>query len=124
VRAHLRAPADVIPTGTSRGAAALARRARLLITGRYHPAVFAAPAGVPVLGLVTDEYTAIKQLGALAHWGQDAVVPITAAERHGIPLLRSRWADADGVAAAAAARRPAHRADASEWWDRIADRFS
>ena len=94
VRSEMRTPSTVVPTGGSRAAAALARGAGLLITGRYHPAVFAAPAGVPVIGLVTDEYTAVKQRGALAHWGQDAVVPITSGRARrdrpdGIPPRRA-----------------------------------
>ena len=120
----MRAPSTSCRPGASRGAAALARGARLLITGRYHPAVFAAPAGVPVLGLVTDDYTAVKQRGALAHWGQDAVVP----DHGGRAPTASRSCDRvrpmPTRGAAAAARRPAHRAAAAEWWDRIADRFA
>ena len=92
VRDRMRIPSTVVPTGGARQAASLARSAALLITGRYHPAVFAAPAGVPVLGLTTDEYTVVKQRGALAHWGQDGTVPIAAADDEGIALMRTLWA--------------------------------
>ncbi|MGC5224804.1 polysaccharide pyruvyl transferase family protein [Micromonospora sp. DT81.3] len=124
VRAEMRTPSLVIPTGGSGGAAALARGAGLLITGRYHPAVFAAPAGVPVLGLVTDEYTAVKQRGALEHWGQGTVVPITRAEREGLSLVGSLRARRPHIQAVASERRPLHRRDASSWWDLVADRLS
>ncbi|WP_137842992.1 polysaccharide pyruvyl transferase family protein [Microbacterium sp. 2FI] len=120
VRALMRAPSSVVPSGDARSAASLARSSALLITGRYHPAVFAAPAGVPVLGLVTDDYTAIKQRGALAHWGQDAVVPIAEADSRGIPRMRSLWAERAAIAAEAARRLPDHRAAASAWWDDVA----
>ena len=123
VRARMRTPSTVIPTGDVAGAASLARSAALLITGRYHPAVFAAPAGVPVLGLVTDDYTAVKQRGALAHWGQDATVPISAADVDGIPRLHMLLQDRERVAAEADARRPAHRAGFDAWWDAVADTF-
>jgi len=123
VRARMRTPSTVVPTGDVAGAACLARSAGLLITGRYHPAVFAAPAGVPVLGLVTDDYTAVKQRGALAHWGQDETVPISVADVGGIPRLNALLRDRDRVAAEADARRPAHRADFDEWWDAVADTF-
>lgn len=124
VRAAMRVPSSVVPTGDVPAAAALAREAAVLITGRYHPAVFAAPAGVPVLGLVTDGYTAVKQRGALAHWGQQATVPITAAGGDGIRDLRTLWADRERIRAAAAERSPAHRAAFAAWWDDAADAFA
>lgn len=123
VRARMRTPSTVVPTGDVAHAASLARSSALLITGRYHPAVFAAPAGVPVLGLVTDDYTAVKQRGALAHWGQDATVPISAADVDGIPRLRAVLKDRERIADAARARRPRHRADDDAWWDAVADTF-
>ena len=120
VRARMQAPSTVVPTGNVAAAASLARSSALLITGRYHPAVFAAPAGVPVVGLVTGAYTAVKQRGALAHWGQSATVPTSAADQSGIPMLRGLWRDREHVAAEARARLPRHRADAREWWDAVA----
>jgi polysaccharide pyruvyl transferase WcaK-like protein len=123
VRARVRISSTVVPTGDVAGAASLARSAALLITGRYHPAVFAAPAGVPVLGLVTDDYTAVKQSGALAHWGQGATVPISAADVDGIPRLHSLLEDRGRIAAEARTRLPAHRADFDAWWDSVADTF-
>lgn len=123
VRARMRTPSTVVPSGDARTAASLARSSALLITGRYHPAVFAAPAGVPVLGLVTDEYTAVKQRGALAHWAQDAVVSIVAADSEGIPRLPQLWSDRHAIADGAAQRRPAHRADAAAWWDEVVAAF-
>ncbi len=124
VRARMRTASTVVPSGDARAAASLARSSALLITGRYHPAVFAAPAGVPVLGLVTDEYTAVKQRGALAHWAQDAVVPIVAADSEGITRLQQLWSGRHAIAGAAAQRYPAHRADATAWWDEVVAAFA
>ncbi|MET0812863.1 MAG: polysaccharide pyruvyl transferase family protein [Microbacterium sp.] len=124
VRARMRTPSTVVASGDARGAASLARSSAILITGRYHPAVFAAPAGVPVLGLVTDEYTAVKQRGALAHWGQDAIVPITAADSDGVARLRELWAGRDEIADEARRRLPEHRADAAAWWDDVVAAFA
>ena len=121
VRGRMRTPSSAVATGDARGAASLARSAALLITGRYHPAVFAAPAGVPVLGLTTDEYTMIKQRGALAHWAQDATVPIGAAADDGIDSLQRLWLDRRRVADEARRRLRLHRADAADWWDAIAE---
>ncbi|QIG38749.1 hypothetical protein G5T42_03980 [Microbacterium sp. 4R-513] len=124
VRARMRTPSSVVPTGHVLGAASLARSSALLITGRYHPAVFAAAAGVPVVGLVTNEYTAVKQRGALGHWGQDATVPITAAHTDGIPRMQDQWRDRERIAAEARARATRHRAESREWWDAVAEALS
>ncbi len=121
VRARMTGPSRVIPTGDPRAAARLARSSALLITGRYHPAVFAAPAGVPVVGLVADDYTRIKQLGVLAHWGQDGVAPIADADTSGGAALERVWSSRERIAEAAAEHEPHHRAEASRWWDTVAN---
>ena len=113
----------VLPTGEPRAAAAAARSAALLITGRYHPAVFAAPAGVPVLGLVTGPYTDVKQRGALGHWGQSSIVPISAAGTAGVTGLSALWARRAAIADEAAARHPSHRGRSAQWWDAVAGVF-
>ena len=79
---------------------------------------------MPVLGLVTDEYTAVKQRGALAHWAQDAVVPIVAADSEGIARLQQLWSGRHAIAGADAQRRPSHRADAAAWWDQVVAAFA
>lgn len=123
VRAAMRTASAVLPSGDARGSAALARSSALLITGRYHPAVFAAPAGVPVLGLITDEYTATKQRGALAHWGQDAVAPIAGADTAGVERVAALWAARAQISAEAARRLPGHRSETTAWWDAVAAAF-
>jgi polysaccharide pyruvyl transferase WcaK-like protein len=119
VRAHLRSPSRLETTADTAHAVALARSARLLISSRYHPVVFAAPSGVPVLALAADEYTRIKLTGALEPWGQDGVVDIddAAAASALLPVLVSRAAS---LRDAAAERFDAHRARASQWWDDVA----
>lgn len=118
IRARMTEPSEVAPTGDPRGAAALARGARLLITGRYHPAVFAAPAGVPIVALSADDYTRIKLSGALAHWGQGGVLDLDDLP----PSAVDRVMDQGGVIAARAADRlPRLRDRAREWWDAVAD---
>lgn len=120
VRARMRNASEVVPSGDSVTAARLARTSRLLVTSRYHPAVFAAPAGVPVLALAADAYTRIKLTGALGHWGQDAVVDLDA-----LPDAPERLAELTAstasVSLGAAARRADHRADSARWWDAVAD---
>ncbi|WP_243074282.1 polysaccharide pyruvyl transferase family protein [Microbacterium sp. SS28] len=123
VRARMRRPSEVVPSGDSRSAARLARTARLLVTSRYHPAVFAAPAGVPVLGLAADDYTRIKLTGALAHWGQDAVLDLD--DLVDAPAAAARLdAASPAIAERAAELSPGHRARAAAWWDDVASALS
>lgn len=119
VRAHLRTASRLETTADTAHAVALARSARLLISSRYHPVVFAAPSGVPVLALAADEYTRIKLTGALGPWGQDGVVDIDDAVAASalLPGLISRAAS---LREAAAERFDAHRSRASQWWDDVA----
>ncbi|WP_322411347.1 polysaccharide pyruvyl transferase family protein [Microbacterium invictum] len=120
VRERMTRGSRVLPSGDSRGAAALARQAQLLVTSRYHPAVFAAPAGVPILGLAADDYTRIKLRGALGHWGQTGVVDLD--DLAGAPeRLRDLHARRTAIAEDAAARVDAHRVDAARWWDTVAE---
>ncbi|MDR6199341.1 polysaccharide pyruvyl transferase WcaK-like protein [Microbacterium sp. SORGH_AS428] len=119
VRARLHSPSRLETTADTAHAVALARSARLLISSRYHPVVFAAPSGVPVLALAADEYTRIKLTGALEPWAQDGVIDIddAAAASALLPSLISRAASLRG---AAAERFDAHRSRASQWWDDVA----
>jgi polysaccharide pyruvyl transferase WcaK-like protein len=118
VRERMRRPSRVVPVGDARGAARLARGARALVTGRYHPAVFAAPAGVPIVALAADDYTRVKLGGALGHWGQDTVVDIGGSEADAA-LARAVSAH-EAIAAGAAERSAAHRAASAQWWDDVA----
>lgn len=45
------------------------RAAALTITSRYHPAVFSAAAGIPVLALIPDAFTQVRVGGALNLYG-------------------------------------------------------
>ncbi|RKT33363.1 polysaccharide pyruvyl transferase WcaK-like protein [Microbacterium sp. AG1240] len=120
IRAHLTSPSEVVPTGDSRHSAALARSAALLITSRYHPAVFAAPAGVPTLGLVADAYTQIKLSGVLGHWGEPATATLDELDARARTLVERLDAARSRVRDEADARRPAHRAAYTAWWDDVA----
>ncbi len=123
VRALMRTPSETVPIGDARSAAQLARSAALLVTSRYHPAVFAAPAGVPVLGVSADGYTEVKLRGALGQWTNPEVLSLDDLAARGADALATLWAARAEIAAAAASRLPAHRAAASGWWDAVAATF-
>ena len=122
IRARLVAPSTALPPGDPRPAAHLARSAAMLVTSRYHPAVFAAPAGVPIAALAADDYTSVKLRGATGWWGQDGVLDlaVAASAEGGAALARVR--ERGGRARDAAERaRPAAEAASSAWFDRVAD---
>ncbi|MFI8523912.1 polysaccharide pyruvyl transferase family protein [Promicromonospora sukumoe] len=123
VRERLTVPSDVVPTVDPRHSALLARGAGLLLTSRYHPAVFAAPAGVPTLGLVTDDYTGIKLRGALGHWGEPVTAPLGELDECAPDLVKRLDAARSRVAEEAAGRLARHRRDFSAWWDEVAAVF-
>lgn len=120
VAALMSTPSRVLPTRDSRSSAAIARRADLLVSSRYHPVVFAAPAGVPILALTADRYTEIKLRGALGHWGDVEPISLASGARalasHGLAVAARR----DAIARDAATAGAAHVPEAAAWWDDVA----
>ena len=125
VRGALRSDSDVVPTGDSRTAARLARSAGMLVTGRYHPAVFAAPAGVPIAALVVDAYTDVKLRGVLTHWEQTGLVDLdTVVRGEAADSFRAIAARGPELARSTAGLLPRQRARATAWWDGVAAELS
>jgi polysaccharide pyruvyl transferase WcaK-like protein len=118
VAARMTSPTRAIPTGTAAEAARLARSASMVVTSRYHPAVFAGPAGVATLGIAVDDYTTVKLRGALGAFGQDAVV--AAAELADAPSLAERlWAARHEIRVRGQVIAAERRAESDDWWDRV-----
>ena len=94
-------PLPLIDLWTPREIRWLSEQAALVVSTRYHPLVFACAAGVPALGIFSDEYTRVKLRGALAHPGLERwAISDTSAARGG--LLRkglSLWMQRDEVGA-------------------------
>lgn len=68
-----------LPLPTAEQGADAVLGADLVVTSRYHPVVFAATRGVPVLALVPDRYADVRIDGALTHHGLEGwAVPMTA----------------------------------------------
>lgn len=117
VAARMASPTRTLPTGTPREAAQRARSASLVVTSRYHPAVFAVPAGVPTLGIAVDDYTTVKLRGALGNFGQSSVITadelLAGFEPAG--LWQARQATFDHGRLVATNRRR----ETDAWWDRV-----
>lgn len=120
IRALMDQPSEVVTPVSSEHSAAVARSAALLITSRYHPAVFAAPAGVPTLGLVADGYTDIKLRGALGHWGEPVTATLDELDSVAPDRVVGLHAARAGIAERARTREAAHHADYRSWWDDVA----
>ena len=121
VRGRMASDAELLRAGTPRAAAALARSATMLVTSRYHPAVFAGPTGVPTAALAADDYTAVKLGGATGWWGQRGVLDLAdASSPVGGTLLARAWDGRQDDRAAAARLRGGAELAASAWFDRIA----
>jgi len=115
----------VVPTTDVASSAALARSAELVVTSRYHPAVFAGPGGVPTIGIPVDAYTDVKLRGALGSFGQDGILPLDRLlERGGTDTVGSVWDEREqtrerGIRIAEGAREAT-----AVWWDRVLGAFS
>lgn len=118
VAARMTAPSRTEPTGTATAAARLARSAAMVVTSRYHPAVFAGPAGVATLGIAVDDYTTVKLRGALGAFGQDGVV--AAADLGDAPALAERlWAARHELRVRGREIAGERRRESNQWWDRV-----
>ena len=117
-------PARVVAPTDSVAAARLARSAAMVVSSRYHPVVFAVPAGVPTIGIPVDDYTGVKLRGALGNFGQEGLLPVAELLAGNGPALAARlWADRDIIRAGAVTLTPTARAMSAAWWDRVAAVF-
>lgn len=62
-------PATLLPILHADQSVTVHRGAAFTLTSRYHPAVFSAAAGIPVLALVPDAFTQMRVGGALHQYG-------------------------------------------------------
>lgn len=121
--AQMSADVTCLPIEHALVAAQRARAARLVVTSRYHPAVFAAEGATPVVALSPDRYTWQRLAGALTAWGRSAddVVDTERAEPEELREVVGRAVDSlDVVAAELRAAWPERAAAAGEFWDTVA----
>ncbi|MDJ0335876.1 polysaccharide pyruvyl transferase family protein [Salinibacterium sp. G-O1] len=117
-------PARVVAPVDSVSGARLARGASMVVSSRYHPVVFAVPAGVPTIGIPVDDYTGVKLRGALGNFGQDGVLSVEELlAGNGSALVARLWADRDVIRSNASTLEPRASVASSSWWDRIATIF-
>ena len=113
-----------IDEGDSVAAAQLARGAALVVSSRYHPAVFAVSGGVPTVGIPVDDYTTTKLTGALGNFGQDGLVSAAQLVAGEAPAVASAvWESRDEIRDRGLAIAETNRAASRLWWDRVAGVF-
>lgn len=118
VAEHLTAPYELLPVRNALITADRTARADLVVTSRYHPAVFACAAGIPTVAVAPSHYTDVRIGGALRNWGiQRPPLALT-------DLVSD--APLDDLAAPWAAEaqhlkdiRPAKLAEHDLWWDAV-----
>jgi polysaccharide pyruvyl transferase WcaK-like protein len=125
VRSRMASASTEIPATDAAASATLARSASLVISSRYHPAVFAVSAGVPTIGIAVDDYTTVKLTGALGNFAQSSVLSADSLVAGDGPALAATvWGDRDGIRERGAAASVTNSASSSAWWDRVAAAFN
>jgi polysaccharide pyruvyl transferase WcaK-like protein len=120
VATAMRSSVALLSPTDAKQAARAARSASLVVSSRYHPVVFAVPAGVPAVGIPVDEYTRVKLEGALGNFGQSGVLPVRELlDGAGSHLLGRVWTERDMIRDRAARLSPERRAASNAWWDRV-----
>ncbi len=121
VAALMTHPHSVVAPVDSGSSARLARGASLVVTSRYHPAVFAVAAGVATIGIPVDDYTTTKLTGALGTFGQHSLLAVDdLVAGRGPALVAETWAAREAVRSRGTAIAVDRRKDAAAWWDRVA----
>lgn len=107
------------PLPTAREAVDAVLGADLVITSRYHPAVFGAMRGVPVFALAPDHYADVRLDGALTHHGLGGwTVPLDAlATGAAASALAALWDDRERIRAHLASTLDGLLAAHARRWD-------
>jgi polysaccharide pyruvyl transferase WcaK-like protein len=112
----------MLPVLPVREAAAVTAAAALVITNRYHPAVFGLAAGVPVVALANDAYSDIRLAGALGNWGLgDWALPQPSLTPGGVDeAVLEAWNRRDEIRRHLDGLRPGFERSQGTWWDAVA----
>jgi colanic acid/amylovoran biosynthesis protein len=123
VLAHSRSgQLKMLPVLPVRTAAEVTAAASLVITNRYHPAVFGLAAGVPVVSLANDAYSDIRLSGAHGNWGLgDWTLPLPSLAPGGVDdAVAEAWARRDEIRQHLERLRPGFQQSQGQWWDAVA----
>lgn len=109
----------------SRQVAAASRSAAVVLSSRYHPAVFATSAGVPTLAVSVDGYTSVKLTGATGAFGQSGVVAVEdLLSGAATATAAALWDRREGIREHGLRIAEQQRPVSEAWWDRVAETLS
>lgn len=110
-----------VPIPVAPAAAVLTAAADIVVTSRFHPAVFALPSGVPVVAIASDEYTRVRMDGALGHWGQAGwAISSNALTPRGLQqAIAVVWSDREAIREGAHQYREANMLHHQRHWDDV-----
>ncbi|MET4060358.1 colanic acid/amylovoran biosynthesis protein [Arthrobacter sp. UYP6] len=126
IAASMSSPSQRLPVLPARNVAALTSGASLVVTSRYHPAVFALSKEVPVVALAVDSYSGVRLEGVMANWGlRDFVLPLPALKAGLLaPALAESWQRKTEISKHLKDISPSRKAWSRQWWDAVAAVFS
>jgi colanic acid/amylovoran biosynthesis protein len=112
----------MLPVLPVRDAAEVTARAALVLTNRYHPAVFGLAAGVPVVSLANDAYSDIRLSGAHGNWGLgDWALPLPSLASGGLDeAVAEAWTRRNEIRQHLDGLRPGLQRSQESWWDAVA----
>ncbi|MCZ2403923.1 polysaccharide pyruvyl transferase family protein [Paenarthrobacter sp. Z7-10] len=114
------------PVLAARKVAEITRRAELVLTNRYHPAVFALAAGVPVVSLSLDVYSDVRLHGAMGQWGLAAfALPLPSLASGGFAAATNEaWQRRREIRSNLEGLTQLRKNEFSTWWDAAANCLS
>ncbi|WP_395398570.1 polysaccharide pyruvyl transferase family protein [Arthrobacter sp. UC242_113] len=109
----------VLPVGE---AASITKAAQLVLTNRYHPAVFGLAAGVPVVAVSNDAYSDVRLHGAMGNWGMgDWSLPLPSLASGAMDSgIAEAWSRREQIRQHLAHALPGVVQSQQEWWDGVA----
>lgn len=117
---------QALPVLPVRAAAAVTQSASLVITNRYHPAVFGLAAGVPTTTLSNDAYSDVRLCGAMGNWGlAEWALPLPSLASGGLDdAVAEAWARRHEISKHLESVRPDRQGTQAIWWDAVAGMFT
>ncbi|GAA1337434.1 polysaccharide pyruvyl transferase family protein [Arthrobacter roseus] len=112
---------ELRPITDAASTAALTAGASMVITSRYHPAVFATDALLPCVALAVEDYSEIRLRGTLANWGLGGFA-LSLPDLVGSAFkeaITEAWNRRTEIRDHLKAAHPALREHHDRWWDAV-----
>jgi polysaccharide pyruvyl transferase WcaK-like protein len=113
----------ILPVHSAEAICWMTRQAAMVITSRYHATVFALSGTVPCLSIYSDEYTRVRQSGALSHASMEehAIDMDSCLAGRLAPAALALWRQRASVQQQLLSYEPSWRRVETTKWSRVAD---